>query len=77
MTEAKLKRKAGVDAYDRMIFAKGKGMNVETGEVVDMIDAGIVDPVKVTRMALEAAASVASIILTTDVLVGESYDSKK
>ena len=45
------------------------GYNVLTDEYVDMIKAGIIDPAKVTRGALENAASIASMILTTDVLI--------
>jgi chaperonin GroEL len=45
------------------------GFNVLTEEYVDMIEAGIIDPAKVTRGALENAASIASMILTTDVLI--------
>ena len=44
---------------------KGIGYNALTGEYVDMIKAGIVDPVKVTRLALQNAASVASLIITS------------
>ena len=47
----------------------GKGFNALVEEYVDMISAGIVDPVKVTRSALQNAASVASMVLTTDSLV--------
>lgn len=47
----------------------GKGYNALTEEYVDMISAGIVDPVKVTRSALQNAASVASMVLTTESLV--------
>ena len=49
--------------------AAGTGYNALTDEYVDMIDAGIVDPVKVTRSALQNAASVASMVLTTESLV--------
>ena len=49
--------------------AVGTGYNALTDEYVDMIDAGIVDPVKVTRSALQNAASVASMVLTTESLV--------
>ncbi len=49
----------------------GKGLNVATGEYVDLVAAGILDPVKVTRSALENAASIAAMLLTTDVLVVE------
>lgn len=47
----------------------GKGYNALTEEYVDMISAGIVDPVKVTRSALQNAASVAAMVLTTESLV--------
>jgi len=50
---------------------KGWGFNALTEEYVDMVKAGIVDPVKVTRSALENAASIASLILTTEVLATE------
>jgi chaperonin GroEL len=45
------------------------GYNANTGEYVDMFKAGIVDPTKVTRSALQNAASIASLMLTTEVLV--------
>ncbi|MGT2716521.1 chaperonin GroEL [Streptococcus respiraculi] len=47
----------------------GIGFNAATGEWVNMIEAGIIDPVKVTRSALQNAASVASLILTTEAVV--------
>lgn len=47
----------------------GLGFNAATGEWVNMIEAGIIDPVKVTRSALQNAASVASLILTTEAVV--------
>lgn len=47
----------------------GTGFNAATGEWVDMIKTGIIDPVKVTRSALQNAASVASLILTTEAVV--------
>lgn len=49
--------------------ATGTGFNAATGEWVDMIETGIIDPVKVTRSALQNAASVASLILTTEAVV--------
>ncbi|WP_163970909.1 chaperonin GroEL [Oceanobacillus halotolerans] len=49
----------------------GVGFNAATGEWVDMIDAGIVDPTKVTRSALQNAASVAAMFLTTEAVVAE------
>jgi chaperonin GroEL len=50
---------------------KRYGYNVITEQYVDMIDAGIIDPAKVTRSALQYAASIATMILTTDVLVAD------
>ena len=49
----------------------GTGFNAANGEWVDMIDAGIIDPVKVTRSSLQNAASVASLILTTEAVVAD------
>ena len=50
---------------------KGVGFNVLTEEYTDMINAGIVDPAKVTRSALQNAASVAAMVLTTESLVAD------
>jgi chaperonin GroEL len=47
------------------------GFNAETGDYGDMIAAGILDPAKVSRSALQNAASIASLMLTTEVLIGE------
>lgn len=55
----------------------GKGFNALTGEYVDMIAAGIVDPAKVTRSALQNAASIAAMLLTTECLVAEIPDKDK
>ena len=49
----------------------GVGFNAATGEWVNMIDAGIVDPAKVTRSALQNAASVAALFLTTEAVVAD------
>jgi chaperonin GroEL len=49
----------------------GNGLNAETGEYGNLVKAGIIDPVKVTRSALRNAASIASMILTTNTLVVE------
>ena len=49
---------------------KGIGFNATTGELVNMIEAGIIDPTKVTRSALQNAASVAALLLTTEAAVG-------
>ena len=45
---------------------KGSGLNAETGEIVDLVEAGIIDPAMVTRSALQNAASIAKNILTTE-----------
>ena len=52
--------------------AKGSmGMNAATGEMVDLVKAGIIDPAKVTRAALQNAASIAALVLTTECLVAD------
>ena len=56
---------------------KNIGYNANTGEFVDMFKAGIIDPAKVARTALEMAASVAGLMLTTNVLVTELKDEKE
>ena len=53
----------------------GNGLNAATGEYVDLVKAGVIDPVKVTRSALTNAASIASMVLTTDTLVVEKKRS--
>lgn len=55
----------------------GVGFNALTGEYVNMIEAGIVDPAKVTRTALQNAASIAAMILTTETLVAEKPEKEK
>jgi chaperonin GroEL len=47
------------------------GLNAATGEMVDMVEAGVIDPAKVTRAALQNAASIAALLLTTEVLVAD------
>jgi len=49
----------------------GWGLNAATGEYVDLIKAGIIDPAKVTRSALQNAASIAALFLTTEVVIAE------
>jgi chaperonin GroEL len=66
---------AGLDGY--VVVAKvrdskfGTGLDADTGEFVDLAKAGIVDPVKVTRSAVANAASIASMLLTTETLIVE------
>jgi chaperonin GroEL len=50
---------------------KGQGLNAATGEIVDLVAAGIIDPAMVTRSALQNAASIAKNILTTEAIVAE------
>jgi chaperonin GroEL len=54
----------------------GIGLNAETGEFVDLLKAGIVDPAKVVRLTLENAASISSILLTTESLVTDIPEEK-
>ncbi len=55
----------------------GFGLNAVSGEVVDMVKAGIVDPAKVTRSTIQNAASIAGLVLTTETLVVEKPEAKK
>ena len=54
----------------------GQGLNVDTGEIVDMVKAGIIDPAMVTRSALQNAASIAKNILTTEAVVAEAPEKQ-
>ncbi|MET8573788.1 chaperonin GroEL [Streptomyces sp. NPDC005012] len=56
---------------------KGQGYNAATGEYGDLIKSGVIDPVKVTRSALENAASIASLLLTTETLVVEKKEEEE
>ena len=53
------------------------GYNVATGEYVDLVKAGVVDPKKVTRTALQNAASIAALLLTTECLITELPEKEK
>lgn len=55
---------------------KGIGYNAATGEYVDMVKAGIIDPFKVTSSALQNAASVSAMVLTTEVLIADKPEPK-
>ena len=50
----------------------GQGINIDTGELTDLVKAGITDPTMVTRSALQNAASIAKNILTTEAIVAEA-----
>src|SRR4249920_624448 len=63
----------GSVVVDKVRSAKpGKGLNVVTGEIEDLVKAGIIDPTMVTRSALQNAASIAKNILTTEAIVAEA-----
>jgi chaperonin GroEL len=62
----------GVTVADVRSRARGYGLDVLKGEYVDMFQAGIIDPVKVTRSALQNAASIAGMFLTTDALITDA-----
>ncbi len=65
---------AGV-VVDRVRNGEGTfGFNAETGEYEDLLDTGILDPAKVTRSAVQNAASIAGLLLTTEALVAEHKD---
>jgi len=69
-----------IDGVRREAIAKKNkniGYNVLTGEYTDMIKAGVIDPVKVVRGALENAASIAAMMLTTDVLITDVPEKDK
>ncbi len=53
-----------------------QGLNAATGEIVDLMEAGVVDPAKVTRAALQNAASIASLVLTTEALVADKPEDE-
>ncbi|MDD5448773.1 MAG: TCP-1/cpn60 chaperonin family protein, partial [Actinomycetota bacterium] len=56
---------------------EGQGFNALTGEYIDMFEAGIIDPAKVTRSALQNAASIAAMILTTETVVADKPEEEK
>ncbi|HEY5309436.1 MAG TPA: TCP-1/cpn60 chaperonin family protein, partial [Casimicrobiaceae bacterium] len=57
---------------NKVVEGKGNyGFNAATGEYGDMVEMGVLDPTKVTRFALQNAASVASLLLTTEAMVAE------
>ncbi len=65
----------GSVVVQRVESEKGNiGLNAATGEYVDLVAAGIIDPAKVTRAALQNAASIASLVMTTECLVADKPD---
>ncbi|MEX0886759.1 MAG: TCP-1/cpn60 chaperonin family protein [Phycisphaeraceae bacterium] len=76
---AHIAENAGVDgsvAINTVLKSKedAYGFNAQTGEYGDMLEMGVLVPAKVERVALEQAASIASVLLTTDAIVGEVQD---
>ena len=53
------------------------GLNAQTGDYEDLMKAGVIDPTKVTRCALENAASIAGLLLTTEAVVVDKPEEKK
>ena len=53
------------------------GFNAETGEFGDLVKAGVIDPAKVTRLALQNAASIAALMLTTEALIADIKEDDK
>ncbi len=63
---------------NKVVEGKGNfGFNAATGQYGDMVEMGVLDPTKVTRFALQNAASVASLMLTTEAMVAESPKDEK
>ena len=63
---------------NNVVAGKGNyGYNAATGEYGDMVAFGIIDPTKVTRLALQNAASVAGLMLTTEAMVAEKPKEEK
>ena len=71
---------AGLEAaliVEKVKGAEGNnGYNVATGEFVDLVNAGVLDPAKVTRSALQNAASIAGLLLTTECMITEIPEPK-
>jgi chaperonin GroEL len=67
-----------VEHYYTSDVADGYGLNLKTGEMGDLIKMGVVDPLKVTRSALQNAVSVATTILSTNAIItmARSYETK-
>ena len=68
----------GSVVVQKVMEGKGNfGFNAETGQYEDLMEAGIIDPTKVARFALQNAASVAGLLLTTEAMVAEKPEKKK
>jgi len=73
-------KNAGIDKYHSILSSvertTGTGYNIKTGEYVNMIEEGIIDPTKVTRTALENAVSVAGTMLITECTIVDDPEGK-
>jgi len=68
----------GAVVVQQVLSSKGNsGYNVATGEYEDLVKAGVVDPTKVTRIALQNAASIAGLLLTTECIITDAPDKDK
>ncbi len=68
----------GAIVVDKVKKAKGsQGFNAQTEVYEDLLEAGVIDPTKVVRTALQNAASVAGLLLTTEALIAEKPEKKK
>ena len=72
----RMKWNAGADKFDKIPMNPNTGYNANTGQYVDMYKAGIIDPLKVVRTALQNAASVAGLLITTECVVTEKPEKK-
>ena len=61
----------------KLFTSPTRGYDAERMDYVDMLEAGIIDPTKVTRVALQNAASIASLLLTTEALVSDMPEASK
>jgi chaperonin GroEL len=77
----RLLQNAGMDegvALVKVLDSKGNmGIDLMDGELKDLVKAGVIDPVKVTRSALQNAASVAIMVMTTNVLITDAPEKEK
>ena len=68
----------GAIVVERLRTQKGAmGYNAATGQYEDLLQAGIVDPTKVTRSALQNAVSIASLVLTTEAVITDAPEEEK
>jgi chaperonin GroEL len=81
--EAPMRQIAGNAGYEGSLVVqrvkdgkKNLGFNAESGEYTDMLEAGVIDPTKVVRIALQNASSIASLLLTTEALVSEKPEEE-